>query len=198
MKKEGKRVSEYPVSKIFLNRRSPRALSGEKISKKQLMSLFEAAKWAPSNANSQPWRFIYATKGSKHWKKFFDLLVEFNQMWCKNASVLALVISRKTFDDKEKFGKRSLTHSFDTGSAWMSLALQASMVGLAAHGMAGFDYKKARKVLKIPKHYTVEAMFAIGKKGKLSMIPERMQKGEKATQRKKLSEIVFEGKFKGK
>jgi len=190
------RKSENKVDDIFINRRSPRALSGESISDEELMSLFEAAKWAPSNANAQPWKFIYAKRETEEWDKFFDLLIEFNQIWSKNAAVLVVLVSRNTFDDEEKKGQENVTHSFDAGSAWMSLALQASSMGLAAHGMAGFDYVKAKKVLEIPSDYTVEAMIAIGKPGSLDMIPERMQKDEKYRERKKVSEIISEGKFK--
>jgi len=189
-----KRKTSYPINDIFTKRWSPRSMSGEKMTKRELMSLFEAAHWAPSNGNSQSWRFLYATKGSRNWKMFFDLLVEFNQMWVKNAAVLVLVISKKTFG-KDKKNAPSPTHSFDTGAAWMSLALQARMNNLITHGMAGFDYDKARKVLKIPKDYQVEAMVAIGKQGQVKDLHPRMQKSEKPNTRKKLSEVVSEGKF---
>ncbi|MGH7790937.1 MAG: nitroreductase family protein, partial [Thermodesulfobacteriota bacterium] len=115
------RKPEFDVDEIFLNRWSPRAMSGEEISEAELMSLFEAAKWAPSSFNNQPWRFLYSRRDSENWGLFFNLLAEFNQAWAKNASALIVIISRKTFDHN---GKPSRTHSFDTGAAWQNLALQ--------------------------------------------------------------------------
>ena len=190
-----KRKITHKVNKIFPERWSPRAMSGEEIDNEELFSLFEAARWAPSSFNNQPWRFVYAKKGSEHWDKFFDLLVEFNQQWCKNAAVLIVIISKETFDYNNK---PSETHSFDTGSAWMSLALQGSLQKLVVHGMAGFDYKKAKTNLNIPKGYKVEAMAAIGKPGKLENLPKDLQKQEKISGRKSVKEIVFEGAFQKK
>ncbi|MBU2476233.1 nitroreductase family protein [Candidatus Micrarchaeota archaeon] len=168
-------------------------MSGEKISDKELMSLFEAAKWAPSSANNQPWKFIYAKRESEHWQKFFDLLNSGNAEWAKNASALIVVASKTTFDFNNSFSR---THSFDSGAAWMSFALQASIKGLTAHGMEGFDYDKAKKELEIPEEYQIEAMIALGKKGKKEDLSEKNQKREFPSDRKKLSETVFEGKFR--
>jgi len=187
------RKPEFPVESVFLNRWSPRAMSGEKISDKELMSLFEAAKWAPSSANNQPWKFIYAKRESEHWQKFFDLLNSGNAEWAKNASALIVVASKTTFDFNNSFSR---THSFDSGAAWMSFALQASIKGLTAHGMEGFDYDKAKKELEIPEEYQIEAMIALGKKGKKEDLSEKNQKREFPSDRKKLSETVFEGKFR--
>jgi len=187
------RKPEFPVNEIFLNRWSPRAMSGEELSKEELMSLFEAAKWAPSSANNQPWRFIYAKKNSKHWARFFNLLAEGNKEWAKNASALIVVVSKKTFDFNEKFSR---THSFDSGAAWENLALQGSLKGLVVHGMEGFDYEKARTELEVPENFQIEAMIAIGKPGKKEVLSEKNRKREFPSDRKKLSETVFEGKFR--
>ncbi len=192
--KKTERKSEYPVDPIFLHRWSPRAMSGEEISEEDLMSLFEAAKWAPSSGNGQPWRFIYARRNTPSWQSLFQLMVEGNQVWAKNASALIVVISRKTFDN----GKPSVTHSYDTGAAWVSIALQGSLKGLVIHGMAGFDYEKARTTLNIPDDYQVEAMAAIGKPGNKDVLPPKLQERETPSDRKKLTEIVFEGMFRGK
>ena len=181
-----KRKSKYEVLPEILRRWSPRKMSGEKISVKELNTLFEAARWAPSSFNGQPWRFVYAKKGGKHWNTLFNLLVPFNQEWCRNAAVLVLVVSRNNFEHNEKPAN---THSFDTGSAWENLAIQAGSMGLVAHGMAGFDYDKARKTLKIPKEYTVECMISIGK-------PSKEISKEEITKRKPLKDIVSEGLFK--
>ena len=188
-----KRSTTYPVNKLFTERWSPRAMSGESLSDKELMTLFEAARWAPSSYNSQPWRFVYAKKDTPAWDTIFNLLVEFNQSWCKNAAALVVVVSKDTFDHN---GQSSRTHSYDTGAAWENLALQGSFSDLVIHGMAGFDYDRAKKELNIPDGYTVEAMIAIGKPGQTKSLPKELQEGEVPSDRKPLSEIVFEGSFK--
>jgi len=190
-----KRIAEHKILDLILNRWSPRAMSGEAISNEELMSLFEAARWAPSSFDNQPWRFIYATRDSKHWNTFFNLLGDFNQSWCKNASVLMVVISADNFSLNNK---PSRTHSFDTGAAWENLALQGYSQGLVVHGMEGFDYDRAKKELNIPADYTVEAMIAIGKPGPITVLPEALQKREELSDRKKIEEFVFEGEFKAK
>ena len=182
----------HNINEIFINRWSPRAMSGEKLSNDELMSLFEAARWAPSSFNEQPWRFLYANKGTNNWDIFLNLLVDFNKAWVKNAGVLIVVISRKTFEHN---GNRSTTHSLDTGAAWENLALQGSLMELVVHGMAGFDYERAKFDLNIPDEYNVEAMIAVGKPGKKEALPKEMQDREMPSDRKKLSEIVIEGKF---
>jgi nitroreductase len=186
------RRPEYNIDRIFLNRWSPRAMSGEEISRDELMSLFEAARWAPSSYNSQPWRFLYAMRNTANWELFFNLMVEVNQAWAKNAAALIVVASKKTFDN----GKPSRTHSFSAGAAWENLALQGSLKGLVVHGMQGFDYDRARQVLNIPDDYEVEAMIAVGRPGKKENLPEKLQEREFPSTRKKVSEIAFEGKFK--
>jgi len=187
------RIPEFKVHDIFTNRWSPRAMSGEGIKDEELMSLFEAAKWAPSSYNNQPWRFIYAKKGGAYWETFFNLLTEGNKVWAKNAAVLILVASKKTFDYNEK---PSITHSFDTGAAWENIALEGSINGFVVHGMQGFDYEKAKKDLKITDEYTVEMMIAVGKPGRKKDLPEKLQESEFPSNRKKLKDIVFEGEFK--
>jgi len=191
MKTINNRTTKYPVGDIFLKRYSPRAMSGEIISKDELMTLFESARWAPSASNIQPWRFIYATRETPEFDAFFSALVEFNQLWCKNASALIVTISKKDTDESEK----NNTHSFDAGAAWENLALQATEMNLVAHGMAGFDYNLIKEKLGVPDNYNVEMMIAVGKHGKIEVLPERMRKGETPSDRKPLEEIVFEGKF---
>ena len=186
------RAPEYPIHPIILDRWSPRAMSGEAMTREELFPLFEAARWAPSSYNAQPWRFIYAHRETEHWNTLFNLMIEFNQSWAKNAAVLVVVISRSTF---EKNNKPSPTHSFDTGAAWENLALQASITGFVAHGMQGFDYERAKKDLKIPDEYQVEAMVAIGKKAAKESLPSDLQAKEMPSLRKALDEIVMEGHF---
>lgn len=186
------RTSQYPIEKIILNRWSPRAFSGEPITQEQLMTLFEAARWAPSSFNNQPWRFLYALRDTPNWQLFFDLLVPFNQEWCTRAAVLILVVSRNNF---ELNNKPSRTHSFDTGAATENLALQGFAMGLVVHGMEGFDYDRAKKDLTIPADYTVEAMFAVGKHSSSDILSPELRARETPSDRKPLSEIIIEGKF---
>lgn len=187
------RKAENGVDPLFVNRWSPRAMSGEAISRAELMRLFEAARWAPSAFNNQPWRFLYAMRDTPDWDTFFGLMVEANQSWAKNAGALLVVVSKKTFDHN---GKPSRTHSLDTGSAWMSLALQGTLQGLVVHGMQGFDYDRATTALNVGGEYQVEAMAAIGRPGKKEDLPEATQEREFPSERKPLSEIALEGGFK--
>jgi len=187
------RKPEHEINPLILSRWSPRSMTGEEISDEELMSLFEAARWAPSSYNNQPWRFIYAKRNTNHWGRLFSLMVEFNQSWTKNAAVLVAVISKKIFDHNNQ---PSVTHSFDTGAAWENLALQAESMGLVTHGMQGFDYEKAKKELEIPEDYSVEAMVAIGKRGRKEDLPKEMQEREIPSERKPLKDIIMEGKFR--
>jgi nitroreductase len=187
-----KRTPDHPVDKIFLDRWSPRAMSGEAIPEEAIMSLFEAARWAPSSYNNQPWRILYATRNGAHWQLFFDLLVPGNQVWAKNAGALLLFISKKTFTFN---GKPCITHSFDTGAAWENLALQGWLAGYVVHGMQGFDYERACAALSIPDDYHVEAMIAVGLPASPEVLPEQLQAKEGPSDRRKLEETICEGPF---
>jgi len=166
-------------------------MSGAHIPKESLLTLFEAARWAPSSNNNQPWRFLYALRGSDAWPRFFDLLVPNNQTWCLQAGALAVMASKNTFEN----GKPSLTHSFDCGAAWMSLALQGSLLGLVVHGMQGFDYGKAIETVGLPDGYSIEAMCAIGYPAPAENLPEPLKSREVPSSRKRVEEFAFEGKF---
>lgn len=185
------RKSEYYVNKLILNRNSPRAMSGEEIEEKELMTILEAGRYAPSSYNYQPWKFLYSKKGTEEWNLFFEGLVDFNKLWVKNASAIILVIADKMFNGSENF-----INIFDSGAAMENMALQAKDMGLVAHAMSGFDYEKVRKNLEIPENYHVLAMLAIGKKGKIEDLPIELQDKEVTSSRKELSEIAFEGKYR--
>ena len=189
------RSTTHEINSLIINRWSPRSFVPEEISDKDLFSLFEAARWAPSSSNSQPWRFIYAKRNSKNWNDLFNLLVDFNKQWCANASALVVIVSRKNFEHN---GQPSITHQFDTGTAWENLAIQAVSQGLVTHAMAGFDYDKARKDLAVPIDFEVVAMIAIGKRGPKEKLSPELQAREIPNTRKPLSEIVMEGKFGNK
>lgn len=187
------RKAQYKVANFIIDRWSPRAMSGQPISDDELMSLFEAARWAQSSFNNQPWRFIYAKRDTSSWDRFYNLLVPANQVWAKNAAVLIVVISHKVF---EYNNKPSRTHSFDTGAACENLALQGYCNGLVVHGMEGFDYDRAKQELQIPDEYAVEAMFAVGRPGSIEVLPPELAQKEKPSDRKPVSELMYEGKFK--
>ena len=188
------RKAQYAVGPLFINRWSPRAMSGEEIEPDMAMALFEAARWAPSSFNNQPWRFIFARRGGAHWELFFDLLTDQNKSWAGDAALLVVVASKKTFDYN---GRPARTHSYDAGAAWENLALQGTAMGLVVHGMQGFDYGSAQEKLGIPDDHQVEAMIAVGRPGKKEDLPPELQEGEFPSPRKPLKEIVFEGKFGG-
>ncbi len=187
------RRPDHPIDPIFVNRWSPRAMSGEPISDRDLMTLFEAARWAPSSFNEQPWRLVYARRDTPDFKRLFDLLVPFNQEWCARAAVLVVFISRTTF---EKSGKPNPVHVFDCGAAWENLALQASLMNLVAHGMAGFDRDRARRDLNVPDGFEVQAMCALGKPGLKEDLAPAMREREEPSGRKPVKEFAFEGRFR--
>jgi nitroreductase len=187
------RGPDQGVHPLIFNRWSPRSMTGEEMTEEELMALFNAARWAPSSYNNQPWRFLYARRNTPSWSLFFDLMGEFNQSWTKNASALVVAISGKNFEHN---GKPAVTHSFDTGAAWMAMALEGAWRGYVVHGMEGFDFEKARKSLNIPDDYQVEAMIAVGKRAPVDQLPPDLQKREAPSTRKEAGEIAIEGKFK--
>lgn len=189
------RRAEAKVDPLFIGRWSPRVFKREAIPQETLRSLFEAARWAPSSWNDQPWLFLYATTEDDH-KRFASLLVDANRVWAERAPVLMFILARKHLN---RDGKPNRHYAFDSGSAWMSLALAAHKLGLAAHGMAGFDHEKSYEVLGVPRDkYEVMAAAALGKPSSdLTGLPEAVVKSEKErTPRKPLAEVAIEGGFK--
>jgi nitroreductase len=168
-------------------------MTGEPVSREELLVLFEAARWAPSSGNTQPWRILYAHRDTEHWPRFFDLLVERNKVWCRNAAALLLFISRTT---NERTGKPLVTHSYDSGAAWENLALQGTLSGLVVHGMAGFDYARAKSELGLPHDYHVEAMAAVGRPAPIDVLPPDFQARETPSTRRTVEELTMEGTFR--
>ncbi len=186
------RTPEHVVDPIFINRWSPRAFSPEPIDDETLMRVFEAAKWAPSCFNEQPWRFIVA-RSPEDRAVFLDFLMPGNRLWNENVPVITLVLSSRHFAHN---GKTNPTHQFDAGCAWGFLALSAWQNGLITHGMAGFDGEKARAVLEVPEEYDILAVIAIGKRGDKSQLPTEIQAREVPSTRRPLGETIMEGKFR--
>ncbi|MBU6449365.1 MAG: nitroreductase family protein [Rhodospirillales bacterium] len=190
------RTADHPIDPIFLERWSPRAFTGEAISEHTLRTMFEAARWAPSSYNSQPWRFLYARRDNAHWDKFLGLLNPFNQSWAKTASALVFVVSSETMVVPGKDSPvPSHSHSFDAGAAWGYLALQATFMGWQAHGMAGIEMERVYTELKVPAGYRVECGVVIGRQGPKTLLPEALQAREAPSPRKPVTEIAFEGGF---
>ncbi|WP_152404477.1 nitroreductase family protein [Paenibacillus cellulositrophicus] len=187
---QGQRKSEYPVSPLFLNRWSTRAFSTRKVSDQDLYTILEAAHWAPSSYNDQPWRFIVA-KTEEQLSKFHSFLNEFNLTWASSAPVLIVVASDKLRENGDPNG----AHAFDAGAAWASLAIQATILGLHTHAIGGFDRNKAREILNVPDHLELHAVIALGYLGDKSVLPEAIQQREVPNDRRPLNELVFEGEF---
>ena len=191
------RHSEHPVDVFFLDRWSPRAFTDEEISEEALLTILDAGHWAPSSGNNQPWRFIYARRGTDSWPALLDILSPGNQRWAQNAAALIIFASRTYRISKDGERKPAYTHSFDTGASWFSIAAQAMKLGFHAHGMEGMDRDKAVQVLGIPEGYRVEAACAIGRLAPKATLPEDLREREKQSQRTPLSEVAFEGYFAG-
>jgi nitroreductase len=181
------RTPAYDVDPLFVNRWSPRSMAGEPLAEAEFMPLFEAARWAPSSRNEQPWRFLYATRRSDDWETFLRLPSESNRRWASDAAVLVVLCSRTTFASD---GSRNGSHSFDAGAAWMSLALEGARRGLAVRAMAGFDDERAVEVLDVPDDHDVEVMIAVGVRA-----PEEAPADEHPSGREPLDGIVTRGGF---
>lgn len=190
------RATEYAIDPLFTNRWSPRAFTEETIDAAALLGLIEAARWAPSGFNTQPWRFVYGRRGAPSWQPIFDSLSEFNGAWAQRAAALVVIVSRTVWVPPGKTEPQPATsHAFDTGAAWASLAFQATLSGWHAHGIGGFDRDGLRVALDIPQEYAIHAIAAIGKLGDKSVLPASLQAREVPSQRRPLSELAAEGKF---
>jgi nitroreductase len=193
---ENPRHAEHPIDPLFLERWSPRAFSDATISEAELLTLFEAARWAPSAYNAQPWRFLYARRDTAHWETFLGLLIPFNQTWANRAAALIFLVSDSLFQPPGADKPAPLrSHSLDAGAAWANLALQATRAGWRAHGMGGFDVERAAIELNVPPSHTVELAIAIGRPGERSSLPEALQAREFPNGRKAVAEFAFEGGF---
>ncbi len=193
------RNPDHPIDPLFLARWSPRALVPEPMSEADLLTLLEAARWAPSAFNLQPWRFLYACRDDPHWRGFLDLLVPSNADWAQHASAIIFVLSDTLMpgDDRDHGGAPSLSHShsFDTGAAWAQLALQAIRLGYHTRAMAGVDFDRARTVLNVPDRFRIEIAIAVGRRGDPAGLPDALQAQERFSQRRPVHEIAFAGHF---
>lgn len=186
--------TDFPVHDLIRNRWSPRAFSNKLVEPHVLASLFEAARWAPSSFNEQPWAYLVATKDdSENFAKTLSVLVDFNMTWAKDVPVLVLAVSHLNFQAK---GTPNRNAYYDTGAATALLSVEATSRGLAVHQMAGFDPAKAKKLFEIPPDWETIAAIAIGYPGYPDALPEKLRDREVAPrQRKPLSEFVMTGRW---
>jgi nitroreductase len=178
------------VLPIFHQRWSPRSFSDREVAPEDLTRVFEAARWAASSYNEQPWRFLVGTRNSTAYNKILDSLIEFNQLWAKTAPVLILGVAKTQFSHNDSPNRVAL---YDLGAAASYLTLQAASLGLPTHQMAGFDPAAALKAFDVPEGYVAGAVIALGYQGEPAALPnEQMVKQEVAPrQRKALKDFVF-------
>lgn len=176
-----------------MTRWSPRAFSSNPVETKKIFSLIEAARWAPSAFNEQPWRFIIGQKGDDTYDKIFGTLVEWNQKWSKNAPVLILNLAKKTFTHNNT---QNVTFKYDLGQAVGFMSLEAVNLGLVSHQMTGFDASKAANLFEVPDDFQVVSVMAVGYQGETDELPEEFAKIEiKPRERNTFDSICFSEKF---
>lgn len=188
------RHADHPIDPVNLERWSPRAFDSSVVTRDILFTLFEAARWAPSAYNSQPWRFVYGLRGTPQWDLLLSALLPFNQAWAQYSSALVFILSDTLFTRPGQTEPApATTASFDTGAAWGVLALQGTRLGLHLHAMAGFDPIRAAEVLHSSAQYRIEAAVAVGRIGEPDSLPETLRAREFPSPRKPVQEIAFEG-----
>lgn len=187
-------VTDVALHEVIRHRWSPRAFAEKAVPPEVLRSLFEAARWAPSSNNEQPWAYLVATKDdAENFAKMLSVLVEFNASWARHAPALALSVAHlKT----QREGKANRVALHDVGSATAQLTFEANTRGLQVHQMAGFDAEKARQAFAIPADWEPVAAMAIGYPGNADALPEKLRERELAPRtRKALGEFVMTGSW---
>ncbi len=186
------RQPEAEVDELFLERWSRRALSDRPLTAQQISTLFEAARWAPSASNLQPWLFVYANR-SETLAAARTLLKETNQRWAARAPVLVFVFARRRHPET---GAPLRTAAFDTGAAWQSLALQAQKLGLSTRAMGGIHHELTYEALGVPvEDFESIAGIAIGYPGERDALPPDLLEKEQPNARKSAREFAFEGRY---
>ena len=187
-------ITQVPIADLIANRWSSRAYDATKpVSHAQIINLLEAARWAPSSYNDQPWRFIVCNKNtdSDAWQKAFDCLMPSNQAWVANVPVLILGCANTVLDINQQANRFA---QYDTGSAAINICLQATHIGLMAHQMGGYHVDKAREAFAMPAQYTPMSMLAVGYAGEQTQLSTDLYERDVAPRKRKpLSEIVFDG-----
>jgi nitroreductase len=189
------RHPDHPIDPQFPARWSPRSFTDRELTKAEAMTLFEAARWAPSSSNHQPWRFVWALRGEAEFAAIAAALTGNNPVWASKAALLIAVASKDTVTDREGAEAPNRTAGFDTGAAWMSLALQAPAMGLAAHAMGGFDSDKLAAAIDLPKGHTLQCVVAVGAQGPAEALPDPLREREKPSSRRPIAELALHGRF---
>ena len=186
---ENPRIASADVDPLFINRWSPRSFSDEQLTGAEIASIFEGARWSPSSFNRQPWLFVYETDGPDR-ETFDSILMPGNQLWASKAPLIGFIFA----ETKTQEGRKPRTSQFDTGAAWMALALQARSLGIYTHGMAGIDYDSVHEKLGVSdEYYTAMCGFVAGRIGPREALPEDLQERESPNDRKPLKEIAHKG-----
>jgi nitroreductase len=189
------RQTDHPIHDQFTDRWSPRAFTERSLSEAEILALFEAARWAPSASNNQPWRFAYGLRGDEGFAKIAEALAPGNRVWAEKAAALVAVASASTLERNGEVSPNAW-HAFDTGTAWGYFALQAHHAGLAAHAMGGFDAAKLAENLALPKGYVLHAVVAVGERGAAELLAEPLKSREAPNGRRPIGETVGHGGFK--
>jgi len=188
------RQPDHAIDPLFTNRWSPRSFSAEPVPDAVLQSAFEAARWAPSAMNAQPWRFLVARPGDTAWDAYLSFLLPRNRQWAARASALVIILSALKLERRGEIVPNS-AHSFDAGAAWANFAHQALLLGWHTHGIGGFNRDAARERLAIPADFAVEAMIALGRQAGLDTLDAEFHEGEVPNGRRPLSQTVFAGEL---
>jgi nitroreductase len=188
------RRPDHPVDPLFVDRWSPRSFTAEPVPDAVLLSAFEAARWAPSASNAQPWRFLVARRDDAHWQDFVGLLAPRNALWAGQASALVVILSERMVERRGDV-VANVSHSFDAGAAWANFAHQALLLGWHTHGIGGFDRAAARERLEVPEAYAIESMVALGKVGGLDTLHGDFHAGESPNGRRPIDATVFAGRL---
>lgn len=185
--------NDYPILETLKQRWSPRAFTEKPVEKEKVLSLLEAARWAPSSMNEQPWRFIVGIKGHPAWKHIYKSLVEWNQRWAANAPVLIINLAKKTFTYK---GRPNATYAYDTGQAVAMMITEAVNQGLITHQIGGFSPEKVTELFGIPDDFQPISVTAIGYPGDPKLLPDDIYASEmEERKRRPIDETVFTGKY---
>lgn len=189
------RVPDHPVDPQFLSRWSPRAFSDEAMDETELLTLLEAARWAPSAVNAQPWRFAWGLRGEPAFQAIAAALNEGNRTWAPRASALVVVGSRSLRRSADGAEVANTTHAFDAGTAWGHLALQAHLRGWAAHAMGGFDRAALTAAVGAGPAHVLHAVVAIGRQAPADTLPEALRQREIPSQRQPLANLAARGQL---
>lgn len=189
------RAAEHPIEPLFLDRWSPRAFSAEPMGERDLMPILEAARWAPSASNVQPWRFAWGLRGDAAFAGIEAALLPGNRAWAGQAAALVVIGSSLTRAAADGSAVANGFHAFDAGTAWGFLAVAAHQAGWATHAMGGFDHSKMAEALALPEGHVLHAVVAIGRRGDAAQLPEALRAREVPSTRRPLAQTAGHGRF---